>query len=134
MNKTIWYLCILLTGFFGKQNSILSNEIDNRITAGKHIYIQCSGCHALTYHRTGPKHCGLIGRQAGTISGFEFTDAMKNSKLRWTEETLDQFLKAPLAIIPNTSMGFFGITSSKQRAELIAYLVTLTETNPLCGG
>jgi cytochrome c len=132
MNKYFWSICILLTCFFGKQNTVFSNDIDSLINAGKKIYTQCSGCHALKYHRTGPKHCGLIGRKAGTIAGFEFTEAMKESNIIWTKTTLDKFLKAPLEIIPNTSMGFYGITSAKQRAELIAYLVSLTGTNSLC--
>lgn len=102
------------------------------VIAGQRIYTQCTGCHAPEYHRTGPKHCGLTGRRAGSDEGFEFTPAMKDSGIIWTKATLDQFLKAPLDVVPGTSMGFAGIASTKDRAQLIAFLATLTEDNPLC--
>lgn len=100
--------------------------------AGEVLYTQCVGCHSPSYHRTGPKHCGLLGRQAGSTAEFNFTEAMKRSNIVWTKTTLDKFLQAPLAMIPGTSMGYAGITSREEREHLILFLSTLDETNPLC--
>ncbi|GAB2897984.1 c-type cytochrome [Paralcaligenes ginsengisoli] len=89
---------------------------------GEAIYTRCLACHALAYDRTGPRHCGLFGRKAGSVKGFVYSDAMKNSKIVWTEETLNVFLKNPMADIPGTAMGYAGIPDPQERADLIAYL------------
>ncbi len=106
------------------------NDID--VTAGQQIYTQCTGCHTPVYHRTGPRHCDILGRRAGSEVDFEFTQAMKDSNIIWTKKTLDTFLKAPLIMIPGTSMGFAGIASSRERTQLITFLATLTDKNTLC--
>lgn len=102
------------------------------VTAGARIYAQCMGCHSPSYHRTGPKHCGLFGRRMGSVVGFTFTSAMKDSCIIWSQATLDRFLKAPLEMVPNTSMGFAGISSATDRSYLIDYLASLTDANPIC--
>ena len=89
--------------------------------AGEVIYSRCLACHALAYDRTGPKHCGLFGRHAGTVPGFSYSDAMKRSTFVWDEKTLDRFLANPMAAIPGTNMGYAGVTDRKERADLIAY-------------
>ena len=73
-----------------------------------------------------------MGRYAGEVDGFEFTSAMKKSAIKWTPETLDEFLQAPMDMIPGTSMGYAGISSTKERHQLIDFLLTLTNENPLC--
>ena len=89
---------------------------------GETIYSRCLACHALAYDRTGPRHCGLFGRRAGSVKGFAYSDAMKRSSIVWTEKTLDRFLANPLNTVPGTAMGYAGVASSKERADLIAYL------------
>ncbi len=89
---------------------------------GKDIYNRCIGCHSFADNRTGPRHCNLFGRKAGTVQGFDYSDAMRNSKIVWNETTLDAFLKAPLQNIPGTIMGYAGVKNDRERADLIAYL------------
>ena len=67
---------------------------------GEQIYSRCLACHALGFDRVGPRHCGLFGRMAGSVPGFDYSLAMKNSKIRWNEKTLDRFLAKPLAMVP----------------------------------
>jgi len=129
--KRIIHLVALAACILSMQRWAYS-DTDMDVTAGERIYTQCTGCHAPAYHRTGPLHCGLLGRRAGSVAGFEFTPEMKDSGIIWTKETLNHFLMAPLEMIPGTSMGFAGITSFRDRMQLIAYLGTLTEDNPLC--
>jgi cytochrome c len=89
---------------------------------GEAIYTRCLACHALAYDRTGPRHCGLFGRRAGSVKGFDYSEAMKGSKIVWNEKTLDRFLASPLTAVPGTTMGYAGVTDSKERTDLIAYL------------
>lgn len=90
---------------------------------GEALYGRCVACHALANDRTGPRHCGLIGRKAGSVKEFEYSAAMKHSKIVWTTKTLDKFLTNPLKMMPGTSMGYAGITDPKERRDLIAYLL-----------
>ncbi len=90
--------------------------------AGKAVYDRCLACHALAYDRTGPRHCGLFGRRAGSVKDFAYSDAMKRSGIVWNERTLDRFLANPLAAVPGTAMGYAGVTDRKERTDLIAWL------------
>lgn len=92
------------------------------IKAGEAVYARCMACHALTYDRTGPRHCGLFGRRAGSVPGFAYSEAMTRSDIIWSAKTLDRFLKDPIKAIPGTSMGYAGVKDDKERAALIAYL------------
>ena len=99
--------------------------------AGETIYTRCLACHALAYNRTGPKHCGLFGRRAGGVTGFQYSDAMRRSKIVWNERTLDRFLADPLKTVPGTAMGYAGVKDLKERADLIAYLKQANDS-PAC--
>ena len=90
--------------------------------AGEAIYERCAACHSLTHDRAGPRHCGLIGRHAASVPGYEYSDAMRRSGLVWTRRTLDRFLADPLKAVPGTSMGYAGVADAKERADLIAFL------------
>ena len=89
---------------------------------GEKIYERCAACHSLAVDRTGPHHCGLIGRPAGTVQGFEYSKAMKRSGIVWNERTLDRLLADPMKAVPGTSMGYAGIPEVGERRDLIAYL------------
>lgn len=90
--------------------------------AGAEVYARCLACHALSYDRTGPRHCGLFGRRAGSVPGFAYSAAMKRSDIIWNARTLDRFLANPTKSMPGTSMGYAGVTDRAERAALIAYL------------
>ena len=94
--------------------------------AGEALYSRCLGCHALEYHRTGPKHCGLIGRRAGSLPGYDYSPAMKKSGLVWNEKTLERFLADPPKAVPGTTMTYAGVPHARERADLIAYLKSRT--------
>ena len=94
---------------------------------GEAIYERCLACHALAYDRTGPRHCGLFGRRAGSVKDFAYSEAMKRSKIIWNEKTLDRFLASPLTAVPGTTMGYAGVQDNKERADLIAYLKRANE-------
>lgn len=97
-------------------SDVLSSE------SGERLYQKCVACHSFGYNRTGPDHCGLVGRLAGTQANFEYTEAMRLSKIVWTANNLDRFLAAPLGVVPGTSMGFAGISDPLERRLLIRYM------------
>lgn len=99
---------------------------------GEQIYTRCIACHALAYDRVGPRHCGLFGRLAGSVPGFEYSPAMRKSKITWNEKTLDRFLTKPLAMVPGSTMTYDGVTDPLERADLIAYLKRANESSA-CG-
>jgi cytochrome c len=90
--------------------------------AGEALYSRCLACHAFEYHRTGPKHCGLLGRRAGSAAGYEYSEAMKKSGIVWSERSLARFLAAPTKVVPGTTMTYAGVPDAKERADLVAYL------------
>jgi cytochrome c len=93
---------------------------------GKAVFEQCSGCHVLTGEGFGgPPLAGVVGRKAGTAPGFQFSSAMTGSGITWTEDNLDKFLADPSKVAPGTSM-FFNLADAKDRADVIAYLKTVT--------
>lgn len=100
--------------------------------AGENIYARCAACHSLAYDRTGPRHCGLFGRRAGSVPGFAYSEAMKHSNIVWDEKTLDLFLADPAKTIPGTAMGYAGVKDKKERSDLIAYLKQAGKS-PDCG-
>ncbi|RZI40877.1 cytochrome c family protein [Herbaspirillum sp. HC18] len=102
-----------------------------QVKAGEAVYARCAACHSLAQDRTGPHHCGLFGRRAGSVKGFDYSEAMKRSGIVWNEKTLDRFIANPAKTIPGTSMGYAGIPDKKERADLIAFLRE-ANTSPAC--
>lgn len=98
---------------------------------GEQVYARCLACHALAYDRVGPRHCGLLGRRAGSVPGFAYSQAMKDSHITWDEAMLDRFLAQPLKAVPGTTMTYDGVPDPKDRADLIAYLRRANDT-PEC--
>lgn len=99
---------------------------------GAEIYGRCQACHSLAYNRTGPRHCGLIGRRAGSLPDFSYSDAMRNSGIIWGEAALDHFLANPTVAVPGTTMGYAGIPDAQERADLISWLAQATRTPENC--
>jgi cytochrome c len=69
----------------------------------------------------GPKYRGLFGRKSGTVPGFDYSTALQEKGLVWSEELLDQWLTNPDKLVPGNLMGF-RVRSAQERADIIAYL------------
>jgi cytochrome c len=95
---------------------------------GAALFNRCALCHSATKgggNKIGPNLFGVVGRKAGTYPGFSYSAAMKNSGIVWTPAKLDAYLIAPQQVVPGNNMPFAGIADAPQRADLVAYLVTL---------
>ncbi|MAY67696.1 MAG: cytochrome c family protein [Rhodospirillaceae bacterium] len=97
---------------------------------GQQIYDRCLACHAVENNRVGPRHCGLAGRQAGGLPGFDYSDAMRAAGFTWNRQTLDRFLADPLGVVPGTTMTYDGIKDDQERRDLVAYLLSLKPCAP----
>jgi cytochrome c len=91
---------------------------------GQVLYQGCMDCHSIDKDDVGPRHRGVVGRRAGSIAGFGYSKALKNSGLTWDEATLDRWLTDPGALVPGTRM-FYEVEKPQDRADLIAYLKQL---------
>jgi cytochrome c len=82
---------------------------------------RCTGCHALDHEKSGPRLAGVVGRKAGTVAGFPYSDAVKKSAVVWTETVLDKWLTDPETVIPDADMAF-RLDNSAELAAIITFL------------
>jgi cytochrome c len=93
--------------------------------AGEKVFAQCRACHQVgekAKNVVGPVLNGLFGRKAGTIEGYNYTEANKNSGIVWDDATFSEYIKNPRARIPGTKMIYAGLKDEKRIADLIAFL------------
>ena len=91
---------------------------------GGTLYQGCTGCHSVDDNDLGPRHRGVVGRRAGSIQDYSYSQALKNSGLTWDEATLDRWLTNPSTLVPGTKM-FFKLDAAQDRADVISYLESL---------
>lgn len=84
---------------------------------------RCSSCHSIKDNLQGPHLGGVVGRKAGSVPGFDYTDAMKSSGAVWTPDKLDVFLVDPEKMVPGTAMPA-AVPDPAERRDLIAYLAS----------
>ena len=94
---------------------------------GAQLYEQrCSGCHSLDAHRVGPMHRNVVGRRAGAASGYDYSPALRESRIRWDEATLAAWLADPEKLIPGQRMSY-AVGEAGDRADLAAYLRSVSK-------
>lgn len=90
-------------------------------------FAQCASCHSTEPGKTvfGPSLHGVAGRKAGSLPGYVFSPALKNSKITWNAATLERWLASPQKTVPGNRMPFSGIQDPAARRALVNYLLTL---------
>jgi cytochrome c len=94
---------------------------------GRAAFVACTGCHSVdgSAKPTGPTLKGIVGRKAAADAGFKrYSPALRASRITWTAQELDAYLKAPTARVKGTTM-MTGVPDDKRRKAIIAYLRTL---------
>jgi cytochrome c len=101
---------------------------DGNAEEGAEVFKKCRACHDVgpaAKNKVGPLLNDIVGRKAGTIEGFAYSDANKSSGakgLTWTEDVLFKYLENPLTFMPGTKMAFAGLKDPQDRKDLIAFL------------
>src|SRR4051812_27148786 len=100
------------------------------VAAGEASFKKCLACHSIgegAKNKVGPVLNGLDGRHSGSIPGFSYSDANKNSGITWNKDVFLEYIKDPRAKIPGTKMIFPGIKNETEAADLWAYLAQFGE-------
>jgi len=102
-----------------------TNAMAGDLLKGKKIFKKCAVCHSLEAgkNKIGPHLFDLFGREAGSVEGYKYSKAMRNSGIIWNECTLRKFLLKPGKFVKKTKMKFRGIKSESQRDDLIAFIL-----------
>jgi cytochrome c len=93
--------------------------------AGEKVFVKCKACHQIgesAKNAIGPELNGVIGRHSGSVPGYNYSDANKNSGLTWDEATFREYIKNPKAKVPGTKMIFAGLTREKDVDDIVAFL------------
>lgn len=97
-------------------------------THGANVFDEeCAECHSVQpeKNKKGPSLFAVVGRPAGSIPDYNYSDAMKASGITWNNDRLDQYLQAPRKTVPGGKMKFDGLPSAQSRSDLIAFLDSL---------
>ncbi len=90
---------------------------------GEQLYVaRCGACHAIDGNGAGPQHRGLFGRRAGSVPGFTYSDALRQSGIVWDAQALDRWLANPNQLVPGNTMDVQLANEPQDRADLIDYL------------
>jgi cytochrome c len=107
------------------ENLLASASVDR----GAQVSKQCQACHNFQEGagaKVGPDLYGIVGRAVASVPGFNYSAPLKAKGGTWTIDELNKWLTKPSADVPGTAMTFAGLSNEKQRADVIAYLNTLS--------
>jgi cytochrome c len=123
MKRAVFLSAIAATVALGASVT-LAQDADN----GAEVFKRCRACHEVgdkAKNKVGPILNGIVGRKAGTIEGFNYSDANKKAGADgwvWTEEKMMEYLLNPRAAMPGNKMAYAGLKDEQDRKDLIAYL------------
>jgi cytochrome c len=106
---------------------------DASVENGEEVFKKCRACHDVgptAKNKVGPLLNGLFGRKAGTIEGFNYSDANRKAGEAgwvWTEEVMTKYLENPREAMPGNRMAFVGLRDEQDRKDVIAYLKTFSK-------
>ncbi len=119
-------LVMVLSAFFGTAFAQNTSEKQAAVDRGLKIYTaKCSACHSAYENSVGPAHAGILGRRAGKARDYDYSEALKKSKIVWSRADLKRWLIDPEKVIPGQRMGY-RLSLPNERSDVVAYLSTLS--------
>jgi cytochrome c len=128
MNRVVLFSAIAATALLGA-TVVSAQDAEN----GAEVFKRCRACHDVgenAKNKVGPILNGIVGRKAGTIEGFAYSEANRKAGADgwvWTEEKMMEYLLNPRTAMPGNKMAFAGIKDEQDRKDLIAYLKTFSK-------
>ena len=97
------------------------------IAKGQAAFVrQCAICHTIDKggeNRVGPNLFGIVGKRAGTVAGFKYTNAFRNTaNFEWSEGLLGPWISLPAVMVPGTAMATFPGVSDRDKDDIVAYV------------
>jgi cytochrome c len=93
---------------------------------GKVLFLQCRACHSLVPEtepgKIGPTLYGVVGRAAGSVPNYDYSQAVRESGITWTPDQIDRWLARPSDFLPGNKMVFIGVQDPQDRANIIAFI------------
>ena len=92
---------------------------------GEDVFKKCRACHQVgptAKNTVGPKLNGLFGRKAGSIEGFNYSNANKSSGVTWSEDVFAKYIADPRKFMPGNKMAYAGLKDTKDIKDVTAYL------------
>jgi cytochrome c len=123
--KRLWPLAVACVIAFCGNQALAQAEKKSDDTGQIKFNNACRTCHTVKEgdNRLGPNLHKIVGRKAGSVEGFNYSPALKESGLVWDETTLDKFIANPEQALPGNNMKpFTGIASAEERKAIISYL------------
>jgi cytochrome c len=110
--------------------SFTSANAAGNATNGQSVFqSQCAMCHGVTAGAVGigPSLAGAYGHPAAAQAGYAYSPALKSAHLVWNDAALDKFIAGPQSAVPGTKMPYAGLPDAGARADVIAYLATISK-------
>lgn len=111
----------------------LADAAGDAEAGGKLFKRICGGCHNIgpsVRSSFGPQLNGVVGRTAGSVADYQYSEAMKSSGIVWTRDKLVAYLEDPKGVVPGTRMIFWGLSDQEKIDNLLAYLQTFQAQQP----
>ena len=116
--------------FDGSATEIAAGSFAHEELDAETLFRPCTGCHTVGENEpnlVGPNLHGMFGREFGALEGYDYSNALRESALQITDETLDRWLTDSAQLVPGSNMFFPALRTQQEREMIIAYLRRVTQ-------